>query len=356
MALRDEEITAGDYDAPDADGLYRQGMLYYRARQWQRARDSFAQLHQLDPERRGIDSLISELDHFIRLEAVRPGISAPAQAEIMPTVTGAPPVERRSWLAMVPILALVVIVATAAFAGTRILAQEAIPSPSAIAQTAGLLQAQAMLGDMQIQPAGTGDWVSWSGGRLLRVGDHIHSATPGRVELTLADGPVVLDFAQGTNVDVTSLSPDGMAFMRQTSGHVTVHAQSSLFHLESPDQVEAVVSPLPTVLPGPAATAPPPPTATPAPAAPPPTAAATVTTAPATATPSLVASPTIAPPTSTPSATPSLPPATATPPPPPTSTPRAQTAAPTATPVPPTITPAPPTSTPVPQPTPTRKR
>ena len=59
-------------DAKSADALYREGLAYYRRRQWQQARESFQRLRALDPGRRGIDALLDELEIFIRLESFVP--------------------------------------------------------------------------------------------------------------------------------------------------------------------------------------------------------------------------------------------------------------------------------------------
>lgn len=54
----------------DPEALYAQGMAHYRQRQWREARQCFERLHELAPNRRGIDALIRELDIFLQLETV----------------------------------------------------------------------------------------------------------------------------------------------------------------------------------------------------------------------------------------------------------------------------------------------
>ncbi len=78
--------SEGAGDGTSADALYRQGMAYYRRRQWQQARESFRNLKKLDPGRRGIDALLNELDIFIRLESFAPH----ALAEDLPQAAESP--------------------------------------------------------------------------------------------------------------------------------------------------------------------------------------------------------------------------------------------------------------------------
>lgn len=78
--------TGSVEDAVSPEALYNQGMAYYRRRQWQQARESFQRLKRVDPNRRGIDALLDELDIFIRLESLEPAALPQEQA---PTTTGA---------------------------------------------------------------------------------------------------------------------------------------------------------------------------------------------------------------------------------------------------------------------------
>ncbi len=60
-----------------ADALYEQGMSHYRRREWHKAREVFMRIKRLQPDRRGIDALLNEIDIFIRLQSMEPG--APAE-------------------------------------------------------------------------------------------------------------------------------------------------------------------------------------------------------------------------------------------------------------------------------------
>ncbi len=59
-----------------ADALYEQGMAHYRRREWHKAREVFTRIKRLQPDRRGIDALLDEIDIFIRLQAMEPGAPA----------------------------------------------------------------------------------------------------------------------------------------------------------------------------------------------------------------------------------------------------------------------------------------
>ena len=54
----------------DAGALYEEGMAHYRRREWRLARACFERVKTLDPTRRGIDSLLGELNIFLQLESV----------------------------------------------------------------------------------------------------------------------------------------------------------------------------------------------------------------------------------------------------------------------------------------------
>ena len=104
------ESLEGAGDGTSADALYRQGMAYYRRRQWRQARESFQSLKKLDPGRRGIDALLNELDIFIRLESFAPH----ALAEDLPQAAAAHeprPAERRRapWLMPATLGAIVLV-------------------------------------------------------------------------------------------------------------------------------------------------------------------------------------------------------------------------------------------------------
>ena len=76
----------------DPDALYAQGMAYYRRRHWRLARDSFERVKAVQPNRRGIDALLRELDIFLQLESVEAGEPAPLE-DARPHTTVVPPVD-----------------------------------------------------------------------------------------------------------------------------------------------------------------------------------------------------------------------------------------------------------------------
>ncbi len=80
--LRDarSEPVGPSGDTMSAEALYRQGMAYYRRRQWRQARDSFQGVKKLDPAWRGVDALLHELDIFINLEDLSPDETSAGQA------------------------------------------------------------------------------------------------------------------------------------------------------------------------------------------------------------------------------------------------------------------------------------
>ena len=73
------KVDALHPDALDADGLYVEGMAYYRRRQWREAKRCFEKVKALQPSRRGIDALLRELDIFLRLESI--GGPEPSRAD-----------------------------------------------------------------------------------------------------------------------------------------------------------------------------------------------------------------------------------------------------------------------------------
>ncbi len=387
--------------APDAEALYRQGMGDYRIRKWRSAKECFERLRALDPERRGIEGLINELDHFITLEQVRPAVPALGSTVLTAKRAAGPMLRGRMWMAAAPVVLVILILAGVAVAGTGIFAQGAAPSPSPVPQ-AVLLTAKAIGGQLKIVAAGGSVWQEWTGGRLLALHDQIQTPDQGAFELTLADGKVSIRLSANALLEVERIASSGEAVVRLVSGQAHTQGSSGLFQLEtafltaralngaatfrttvdsaftllSVDQGQVEVRIGDRLLPvgageeitvalnGSAAVqrqgataASPSATATALPVF---TATPAVTVAP-TPTPRLTATPTVRPVTATPllspaPATPLTPsltpttialPATATPLP---------IVAPTYTPAPPTATPQPPpTNTPVP-PTPTRKR
>lgn len=405
MNLYSESTGTPAEDVPNPEALYREGMAHYRARRWAQARECFARLRVLDPGRHGIDSLLSELDHFIRLEEVRPALTAATAArETMAGMNGRPTAPR-FWLVLIPILAVVVVIIGAVLAEIGLFAQGASPSPSTV-PAAIFLSAKVVDGQASIQPAGIQGWQDWRNGRLLRLGDHIRPADRATIELALADGKASVTIFPNTELEVASVSASGQTVIRQTSGRVQVQADSTLFvlatshmtaHAEERGAILRVeTNPLATVLATDqgqvrvnvgnrsdiisggqqitAASGKPPvigkqPTPTPSvtpSATATTTATATATSSPTpsvTATPSPTPSATPVPPTPSPTRAPLISetpePTTATPviianPPPAHVVTPAPAGAATNTPLPPTPTPVPPTNTPLPTPTPRR--
>ena len=64
----------------DPDALYSEGMAFYRRRRWHDAKDCFEQVRALQPNRRGIEALLRELDIFLQLESVEDTVAT----EILP--------------------------------------------------------------------------------------------------------------------------------------------------------------------------------------------------------------------------------------------------------------------------------
>lgn len=63
-------IGGGTDELFDADALYNEGLAYYRSRRWREAKQCFERVQVLHPGRRGIDTLLREVDMFLQLEAV----------------------------------------------------------------------------------------------------------------------------------------------------------------------------------------------------------------------------------------------------------------------------------------------
>ena len=73
MAGSSKPAVVGDVElSEDADALYAQGMAHYRQREWEEAKDYFARLRLVAPDRRGVDALLNEVDIFIQLQAMEP--------------------------------------------------------------------------------------------------------------------------------------------------------------------------------------------------------------------------------------------------------------------------------------------
>ncbi len=384
-------------EEPDTEALYRRGMMHYRAREWAQAKECFIRLHALDPDRRGLDSLLSELDHFLRLEAVRPGAAAPSPSTsgvpTQPAATSWPPVSRRAPLAGVILFVAVLLALAALLLSSGILAQEQTRQPTPVA-TPGI-EIASVTGRLKFRWAASDVWQDWAGQNMLCAADRVRSADQGSLDLRLPDGAVALLLLPDALIELAEVSPEGGAVVRQLDGQVHVRTDSVLLSLHTAsltaraltggtafrvlvqgdrtdlatesgqvmvasgggiqivgagDEMTAGPGPAPSVTRQGTAAPLPSATSTPVP----------VATGTATATPALTATSTPQPPAATATATTVY---TSTPTWAPTATPTspAPTATltpvpPTNTPAPPTKTPAPPTNTPVPPPTPTPKR
>lgn len=102
----------------DPEALYSQGMAHYRRRHWSDARECFQRVKTLQPNRRGIDALLRELDIFLQLESVEEGatsaglIERPVAGEEGRALEQAqePASSPRWWLALVVLLTVIVVV------------------------------------------------------------------------------------------------------------------------------------------------------------------------------------------------------------------------------------------------------
>jgi tetratricopeptide (TPR) repeat protein len=86
-AVNEQRESPADPDQLELDALYNEGMAYYRRRQWREARMCFIRLQQLQPNRRGLDGLLRELDIFLQLESVEAESGAgalPAATPLLP--------------------------------------------------------------------------------------------------------------------------------------------------------------------------------------------------------------------------------------------------------------------------------
>ena len=108
----------------DPDALYNEGMAHYRRRRWRQAKACFDQVRRHQPNRRGVDALLRELDIFIQLESVESESrqEAPLDAEALlgerdePLLDEfeeeqEPPAKGRGWLIFgIMILTIIVVV------------------------------------------------------------------------------------------------------------------------------------------------------------------------------------------------------------------------------------------------------
>ena len=65
----------------DPDVVYEEGMAYYRRRRWREARACFERVQELQPNRRGMDALLRELDIFMQLESVE-GLEGASEVDL----------------------------------------------------------------------------------------------------------------------------------------------------------------------------------------------------------------------------------------------------------------------------------
>lgn len=374
----------------NADALYRQGMSYYRAREWGQARECFVRLRALDPERRGIDTLLAELDHFIRLDTVRPGVDSARPAPGPEPAPPAPARQRRLWPLWVG-LAVALLASVALLSNSWTAAQPTV-APTPTVATASSLLVTRVAGSAKLHRAGTDVWQDVAADVVLNNGDRLRPANGGVVELRLQDGTVLtllnadtmVEFVRGALDQADWLQVGGSALLQvhtvrlswatpgfvlrdaQPGTIVRVHAREAVSYLEVEKGRTAVWIGTQMMQLGendnlkaggsepPAVTRRMTPTATRAVVVAPPPATATGTRTPS---PSATATQTPEPPTPT-----VFVPPTNTPPPTATHTPAAPTwtpippPTPTSAPVTPPTPPPPPTNTPVPPPTATPKR
>ncbi|MFH1085759.1 MAG: tetratricopeptide repeat protein [Chloroflexota bacterium] len=115
LDLNLEELNQG----LDPDVLYEEGMAYYRRRRWREARACFVRVQDLQPNRRGVDALLRELDIFLQLETVEGMEGAPgaalameqaAEADLPARPVAAPSGRRALLMVVIATLAALVIV------------------------------------------------------------------------------------------------------------------------------------------------------------------------------------------------------------------------------------------------------
>jgi len=97
----------------DPDALYDKGMAYYRGRHWQKAKECFERVKSLQPNRRGIDALLDEIEMFLQLESVGTGDARPLASEEFeleleetefPEEEEEAPAKRRWWIPLLVVL------------------------------------------------------------------------------------------------------------------------------------------------------------------------------------------------------------------------------------------------------------
>ena len=95
-----------------ADALYEQAMFYYRRREWPKARELFGRVKTIQPDRRGIDALLDEIEIFVRLESLEPQRPKEAvSSEVRKETSAARSAPRRARWPVFLVVSLLLIVA-----------------------------------------------------------------------------------------------------------------------------------------------------------------------------------------------------------------------------------------------------
>ena len=86
-----EDVEQTPEESLNPEALYKEGMAYYRRRRWSEAKDCFERVRALQPNRRGIEALLRELEIFLQLESVeadtveqRPARELPLEVALEP--------------------------------------------------------------------------------------------------------------------------------------------------------------------------------------------------------------------------------------------------------------------------------
>ena len=88
----------------EAEALYHEGMANYQRRQWRAALDAFTRLQEIQPDRPGLNTLLDEVQWFLRLEEMGPE----GKAKVAPPEESEEQEKPRRRLWWIPILLLVV--------------------------------------------------------------------------------------------------------------------------------------------------------------------------------------------------------------------------------------------------------
>ncbi|MBN1401563.1 MAG: tetratricopeptide repeat protein [Anaerolineae bacterium] len=104
----------------DPEALYDEGMAFYRRRQWREAQACFERVKALQPNRRGIDALLSELSIFLQLESVEEAEAVqqvevradepPVETPMAVPLRSTPSLRRSLWWALIVVLVTAVVV------------------------------------------------------------------------------------------------------------------------------------------------------------------------------------------------------------------------------------------------------